>query len=58
MPDGESIRELLESVGWGAGATHMALYRPCSRCGDTRTVGDPLFPLPCPECSPVEASDG
>lgn len=54
MPGGEWIRELLESLGWGAGATHIALYKACPRCNDTGQVGPELLPLPCPLCYPVD----
>jgi hypothetical protein len=55
MPGGEWIRELLESVGWGFGATHMALFDldlSCARCHGRRYVGHPALPLPCPDCRP------
>lgn len=54
----EWIRELLESVGYGAGATHMALYQPCPRCNDTGMVGHEQLPLPCPACRPIGLTDG
>lgn len=53
MPDGEWIRELLESVGFGLGASHLAANEPCPRCHGRRQVGHPELPLPCPECCGV-----
>jgi hypothetical protein len=52
MLDGEWLRALLESVGWGFGASHMDLLpAPCPTCNGTRNVGPPQFPIHCPACS-------
>jgi hypothetical protein len=52
--DGEWIRELLESVGWGSGASHMAVLpdpaEPCGRCHGTRRVGSGRLKIACPDC--------
>lgn len=52
MPDGEWLRALLESVGWGFGATHLALSNgPCSGCNGTRTMREGDFEISCTTCS-------
>jgi hypothetical protein len=42
----------LEFSSWGMGVTHMRQWntKPCPRCHRTGLVGDPAFPVCCPEC--------
>jgi hypothetical protein len=44
---------------FGMGLSHMAKapdHEPCERCHDTGLVGDPTFPLLCPECRAVTST--
>lgn len=51
-----SLEREFEAITFGMGLTHMARYVPpppdCERCFDTRQVGNPLFPVACPDCTP------
>lgn len=53
MPDGEWIRELLESVGFGLGSSHLAQSATCPDCNGTRLIIVGEFSISCTTCSVV-----